>query len=68
VQGSIPWGHAIRKDFMKIIDELSKEELKGAFMHQFPDVPFKDKLFACAICGETPNALFYYLCDECTRE
>lgn len=50
---------------MKTIEELSKDELESAFMHQFQDVAFSDKLFECAVCGETPDVLFIYICDKC---
>lgn len=52
---------------MKSIQELSKSELIGLIHHHLPDTPFSDPCCECAVCGETADAQYYYICDDCEK-
>jgi hypothetical protein len=52
---------------MKKYKDLSKDERHSLKFNYDIKENFINKNLECALCGMTPNADFYYICDRCAE-
>lgn len=51
---------------MKALDDLSREELVNVLYNSFGADVYA-KTAECASCGDSKDAKYYYICDNCEK-